>query len=148
MIAITNPLGNDIQEILLIEPEKSRHKQMNIVGTSPVLVDIGNLTPGKTTLKLNSSTKQLVLNCSWHQNNIKLPTPVTLKFQNDLTANAYSLKIRECLQSHQLTKISFPLPMRFDIHTQQSNLPFDIKADETLEYFQKRALQDINKINY
>jgi hypothetical protein len=36
--------------------------------------------------------------------------------------------------------------MRFDIHTQQSNLPFDIKADETLEDFQKRALQDINKI--
>ncbi len=149
VIAVTEPLGNKLQGTLVIKHEMFQQRAIDFSGSSQVLIDLGRLRPGKTTLRLNSSSKLLVLNCIRFLDHLMPPSAVSLTFKNGFTADAYSLKIRECLQikNNPLKKIEFPVAMRFRIQTQSQHF-FVVpkKSSESLEEFQGRALQAINEI--
>ncbi|MEN8218824.1 MAG: hypothetical protein ABFS56_21110 [Pseudomonadota bacterium] len=146
VIAVTDSLGNYICGTLEIE-NQCRQSPLSIAGTSPILIDLGYLRLGKTTLKFNSSSK-LKLNCIRFQDNLTLPSTVSLTFQDGFTTDAYSLKIRECLQikNNPLKQIEFPVAMRFGIQTQSQHFFVKPQSSESLEKFQERALQAINEI--
>jgi len=154
VVAITEQLGNYISGILAIK-QPFLQKAVNFAEKSPVLIDLGRLTPGKTELRLNSSSQSLVLNCTSYQENHKLPSAISLTFQNNLTVPAYSMKIYECLQTRQhnpLVGIDFPTPMRFWIWTKSKNdsawqiIAITTHSEESLEDFQNRTQQAINEV--
>jgi hypothetical protein len=153
IVAVTDPLGNNLNAILLIE--HAQPKTRAIRGKSPVFIELGRLTLGKTTLQLSSfsSTQSLVLNCvlSHEQKTRRLPSAILLNCENRQVP-AYSMEIYECLQTRQhnpFIDIDFPTPMRFRIwHKSKNDLawqvtPITICSDESQELFQKRAKQAI-----
>ncbi|MEK8018833.1 MAG: hypothetical protein VSS75_018320 [Candidatus Parabeggiatoa sp.] len=145
VIAVTEPLGNNIQDTLVIKHERFPQRAMDLNDSSPALIDLGHLTPGKTTLSLNSSTKLLILNCVCYQENLRLPAAVFLKFQNDLTLPAYSLSICDS----QFMGLSFPTLMNFRILWKSANdltwqaITITPKKDESQKDLQERAKQAI-----
>ncbi len=145
VIAVTEPLGNNIQDTLVIKHERFPQRAMDLNDSSPALIDLGHLTQGKTTLSLNSSTKPLILNCVCYQENLRLPAAVFLKFQNDSTLPAYSLNICDS----QFMGLSFPTLMDFRILWKSANdliwqaTTITTKKDESQKDFQERAKQAI-----
>jgi len=144
VIAVTEPLGNYLKGMLEIKPENYSQRVIDFKGTSPVLIDLGHLTLGKTTLRLNSDAKPLTLTCTYKQEISKLPTAVCLKIQNDLIP-AYSLSICD----NQFMGLSFPALMDFRILWKSANdltwqaTTITTKKDESQKDFQERAEQAI-----
>ncbi len=145
VIAVTEPLGNYLNGMLEIKPENCSQRIVDFHGTSPVLIDLEQLTLGNTTLRLNSNTKPLALNCTDDKENLRLPTAVFLKFQNDLTLPAYSLKVCE----NPFVGLSFPTLMGFRILLKYANdlswQATTIKpySEESQEDFEERAKQAV-----
>ncbi len=141
VIAVTEPLGNYLKGTLEIKTEKFLQRAIDFHGTSPVLIDLGQLTLGNTTLRLNSNTKPLALNCTDDKENLRLPTAVFLKFQNDLTLPAYSLKVCE----NPFVGLSFPTLMGFRILWKSANdlswqaITIKPHPEKSKEDFQERA---------
>ncbi len=149
LIAVTEPLGNCLEGTLEIKSENGLQNSVDFHDISPVLIDLGCLTLGKTTLRLkDSNTQPLVLNCTDDQENpkLQLPTAVSLKFQNKILP-AYSLKVCD----NQFVGLSFLILMDFQILWKYKNdltwqaTAITPKKDESQEKFQERAEQVIIK---
>jgi len=159
VVAITDPLGNDINDFLLIEQKMFQPTTIAIRGKSPIFIELGRLTLGETTLSLqkSSSTQLLVLNCIPYpeQKTRRLPSAIFLTFQNNLMAPAYSMKLYQDLQTRQhniLVGIKFPVPMRFWIRAKYKNdlawqiITINTDSEESPEDFQNRAKQAIIEV--
>lgn len=148
VIAIIDSLGNHISDTLVVEHKTSKSKRINFSATSPVIIELGRLALGETTIRLeNAQNGWLVINCVPQFEPI-FPQAVRLKFKNCGEIPVHNSMKPES-QGDSLTDIEFPTPMKFNILTKrQSGLewqvtPITTHPEESLRDFKNRALQTI-----
>lgn len=149
VIAILDPLGNHISDTLVVEHKTSKSKRVKeINGTSPVIIELGRLALGETTIRLeNTQSGWLVINSISLLKPI-FPQAVRLKFENRGEILAYN-GMRQELQGDSLISVEFPTPMTFNLLTKgQNDLDWQVTTitthqGESLQDFKNRATQAI-----